>query len=112
MKARRLIPFIALALLHVMGCKEKSQVSLSDIENQQAVLEVRISIDTDQRVRLDGVVVALEDLEDKLIEKLADDKAEFVITVAPQTPMGLVFDVQQQLPARNISGIRYPEPRG
>lgn len=112
MKVPKLISFIALGLLLVMGCKEKSQVSLSDIENQQEVLEVRISIDTDQRVLLDGEVVALEDLEVKLIEKLADDKAEFVITVAPQTQMGLVFDVQQQLPARNISGIRYTEPRG
>ena len=112
MKARKLIPFIALALLLVMGCKEKGRVSPLDVETQQGVREVSISIDADRRVLLDGKVVALEDLEGKLIEKLADEKAEFVITLAPQTPMGLVFDVQQQLPARNVAGIRYPEPRG
>lgn len=112
MRTRKHIPFIALALLLVMGCKQESHVSPSDVEAQQAVREVQISIDTERRILLDGEVVALEDLERVLLETLADDKAEFVITVAPQTPMGLISDVRQQLPASNVAGIRYPEPSG
>lgn len=112
MNAQKLIPVIALTLLLVVGCKEKSQVPSSDAQDQQELHEVNLSIDANQRVFVDGEVVSLEDLERKLIEMLGDDKAEFVITVAPSIPMGLVSDVQQTIPAANVGSIRYPEPNG
>lgn len=110
MNARNLFPITALAFLLVMGCKEQSHVVPSDTETQQVVREVNISIDADQRILLDGEAVALEDLEGKLLEHLGNDSAEFVITVEPQTPMGLINEVQQQLSASRIAGIRYSEP--
>lgn len=112
MIAQKLIPIMALTLLLVVGCTEKSQVPSSNAQDQQEVQEVNVSIDANQRVFVDGEPVPLEDLERRLTEMLAGDKAEFVITVAPNTPMGLVSDVQQSIPATNLGSIRYPEPNG
>lgn len=108
MTIRAQLPVVALSLLLLIGCEDPSYDRLSDA----GVQDVIISIDADQRILLDGEVVILEDLERRIREKLGDDKAEVVITVAPQTPMGFVSDVQQQLPASRIVSIRYPEPRG
>lgn len=112
MKAQKLISVIALTLLLVIGCTEKSQVSSSDVQVREELHEVNLSIDANQRVFVDGEAVSLEILERRLIEMLGDDKAEFVITVAPNTPMGFASDVQQKIPATNLGSIRFPEPNG
>lgn len=112
MKAQTHIPVIALTLLLVVGCRQKSQGPSSDAQDQQELHEVNLSIDANQRIFVDGKVVSLGDLERRLIEMLGGDKAEFVITVAPNTPMGLVSDVQQTISATSLGSIRYPEPNG
>ena len=112
MNARNWFSASMLVLLLLVGCDARRQSVSSDTKAQRAVREVAISLDTDQRILLDGETVSLEKLEHILIEQLGDDKADFVIMVAPKTPMGFVSDVQQQLPRANIANIRYPAPQG
>lgn len=112
MNTRNLFSASVLVLLLVVGCDARMQSEGPDTESHQTVDQVAISIDSEQRIVLDGETVHLEDLQGTLIRKLGDDKADFEITVAPKTPMGLVSDVQQQLPTKNVASIRYHDAQG
>jgi hypothetical protein len=74
--------------------------------------EVVIRIDSDGRLFIEGDRVAMWYLERQISRMLRDEKAVFVISAAPGTPMGVLNDVQRSIPGRNVAGIRYTDPNG
>lgn len=105
MNPTRRIVAVLLALPLLVGCGHRS----SDTE-RGAPSEMHIVIDVDGRLFVDGERVAVDYLGRMIERSLRDEKATFVISAAPGTSMGLLSDVNAQIPAKNMAGIHYPLP--
>lgn len=99
--------FVLLAL-SFLGCQKQAR----DDPGATTPREVYILIDSEGHVFVDGERVELWYIERQITRTLRDEKAHFVITAAPGTPMGVLSDVQNRIPAANLGSIHYPEPGG
>ncbi len=67
----------------------------------------RSLIDADGRIQLDGMSTRLEELTETFLANVQDKKANVMVTIAPLTPMGMVFDISNRLPLDHVSSISY-----
>lgn len=104
----KLLLLAALLATPLVGCGQSGP----NAETAGQEREVVIRIDSDGRLFIEGDRVAMWYLERQISRMLRDEKAVFVISAAPGTPMGVLNDIQRSIPGRNVAGIRYTDPSG
>ena len=89
----------------------ESKHPASEADAPHVTREIRIAIEADQRIVLEGQDVTLEALETRLLEVIGDETVAITISVASEVPMGLVSDVQQRTPIVQVAEGRSPLPQ-
>ena len=93
-------------LVVISGCAIQSERPASEVGASPVAQEIKIAIEADHRILLEGQHVTLETLEVRLLEKVAGAPVTFIISVAPEVPMGLLGDVRQHIPVGHLTEIR------